>query len=156
LQVSSSKEHIAVTANLKALSEEDNSSKREVKRRWMERELKPFLNKRDKNEKAFKGYSERTYLDMFNLKEDIKKERALYKRYDKAYRQCYRMLRGGEKEPVLNYTQEEILTDEQHRKLFDDDESDGSIVSEMDDSSNDTHQLGMMEHNESVVRIVGI
>jgi hypothetical protein len=123
----------------------------------MERELKPFLNKRDKNEKAFKGYSERTYLDMFKLMEDIKKERELYKRYDKAYRRCYRMLRGGEEtDPVLNYTDEEILTDEQHRKLFEDDESDGSIVSEMDESSNDTHQLGMMEHNETVVRIVGI
>jgi hypothetical protein len=66
----------------------DNHESKQKKRKIM-KELKPYTGLRQKNEKAFRGWSSRAYTDMSTYKRAIEDDVDLYRRFDTAYRDIY-------------------------------------------------------------------
>lgn len=101
---------------------------RKKKKRRLLRDLKSFTGGRQGDEKAFRGWSGRAFIDLVDLKKAIVAQKDLYKRFGKAYRHLYAVQRSDtlalqmEQQP----SNKPLLDDEQYKQLFavNDDDSD--------------------------------
>lgn len=66
---------------------------RKKKRRKILKDLKPFTGVREAEEKAFRGWSDRAFVELGNLREVIENEASTYQRFEKAYKHLYAVQR---------------------------------------------------------------
>lgn len=106
---------------LRETNDVDGRSRKKKKRKLL-RDLKPYTGIRIGDEKAFRGWSKRAFVDLVDLKNAIRKEKDTYKRFGKAYRQLYVVQRKDTIASVLPVNlpvSKDVLDDEQYRQLFD-------------------------------------
>ena len=139
-KVSASKEYKFLSDCVQALrTTTDTTQNKANKRKKMMKSLKCFTGVREENEPRYKGWSKRTFPILHDLKEEIIKEKGLYKLFGKAYHKIHEVQRGLLEE-IDTTASQGILSDEQHERLYaaDDDDEDSSIMSD-DDESNDSN-----------------
>ena len=139
-KVSASKEYKFLSDCVQALrTTTDTTQNKANKRKKMMKSLKCFTGVREENEPRYKGWSKRTFPILHDLKEEIIKEKGLYKLFGKAYHKIHEVQRGLLEE-IDTTSSQGILSDEQHERLYaaDDDDEDSSIMSD-DDESNDSN-----------------
>ena len=131
LQVSTSTEYKDVAEHVKELITVKDFSDKKAKRRKLMKDLKAYTGKREEDETRQRGWNPKTFEELFALKAKINQEKRLYKKFGLAYRKVYEASRGGSVSGKGQRSTKGLLTDEQHKILFeedDDDEDDNSIA----------------------------
>jgi len=135
-KVSASKEYKLISDCVQDLRTTTDTTQNKAKRKKMMKSLKCFTGMREENEPRFKGWNKRTFPILLDLKEEIKKEKGLYKLFGKAYHKIHEVQRGRLVEEIDTTASQGILSDEQHERLYAaDDDEDSSIMSDDDESS---------------------
>ncbi len=107
---------------LRTANDVDDRSRKKKKRKLL-KDLKPYTGGiRVGDEKAFRGWSGRAFVELLDLKKAIMEEKDTYKRFGRAYRQLYLVQRKDTlaSVPVNLQASKDVLDDEQYRQqLFD-------------------------------------
>jgi hypothetical protein len=75
----------------------DEKSLKQKKRKLI-KELKHYTGARKKREKAYRGWSERVFTDMLQLKTDVEEDRQRYKRFNTAFRCVLKRINSNKEE----------------------------------------------------------
>lgn len=115
-------EYKSVTEALKQIrttNDEDDKGRKKKKRKLI-RDLKPYTGVRVGEERAFRGWSERAFVELLDLKKAIAEEKEPYKRFGKSYRRLYTVQRNNDAAVApVPVASKPALDDEQYKQLFD-------------------------------------
>ena len=148
LQVSTSNDFNGVTESLQELRTVKDASHKRMKKRKLMKGLKSFTGNYEEDEKPHKGWNPKSFTELLDLKGQINEEKALYKKFSMAYRKVYELTRGPLKDKGQLSTQG-LLSDEQHDKLYeeDDETDDDESMSDTDDNGTASQGLGALTGN---------
>jgi ribosomal protein S13 len=125
LQVSTSTEYKDVAEYVKELITVKDFSDKKAKRQKLMKDHKAYTGKREEDETRQRGWNTKTFEELFALKAKINEEkRRLYKKFGLVYRKVYEASRGGSVSGKGQQSTKGLLTDKQHKILFEEEDDD--------------------------------
>jgi hypothetical protein len=107
LKVKDSAEYKSLTEAIVRLNDEKDegtTAQRDKKKRKVLKEMKTFTGGKKGQERAFRGWSDRAFVQLLELKKQINAEKVMYERFERAYKALHKVIkrRDGEQDVVVD------------------------------------------------------
>jgi hypothetical protein len=120
-KVKDSAQYNSLTEAMVRMDEQDgNDTVQKKKRRRVLKEMKAYTGVKMGDERSFRGWSNRAFVELLELKTQINADKMRYERFGRAYKALYRALKASEEDEV---TQEDAENDnDQFAGLWEEDD----------------------------------